>query len=133
MGSIFLCSLKPKEAFHFPPCSVACLLSQSSGIPDRYPKRRRGGANGSFKSHCERWMVFFPDSLLFCFPSAHRAMIWPSQSTQFTAMSPVQLVRQTTQHNTPLNPGGWSGSLKINFTKIKTSESEKVIYDKVNM
>ena len=32
--------------------------------------------------------------------------------------------------NTPLNPGGWSGSLKINFTKIETSESEKVIYDK---
>lgn len=35
--------------------------------------------------------------------------------------------------NTSLTPGGQPGSLKINFPKIKTSESEKVIYDKANM
>lgn len=69
-----------------PQSSVSCQVSE----------RRRDGASNSFKSHCRRWLFYFQ---IFCcspLPSDHKSRIWPREQAPFIAVSPVQLMRQTT-------------------------------------
>lgn len=131
MASVFPCSLKLREPFHFLPCSDLCWL-----IPKQWPlwggRKRKGGVSRSLGAHRGRWLVLFPDLPLPCFPLYLQAKDLAKQVNSVHCGLPSSTGEGGHTEYMLLNPDGYSVSLKINFIKRKISESEKIVYEKVN-